>query len=383
MPWSAEEDALLHHLVQTLGHQWKKIAELLPGRSSSSTRNRWTRIGKAAFKTADSARPSSQGYLCRRCGLPKKGHKCGVPAEEQPVAPSGPTSPLSDLPRRRSVSDAAVSIASRRQVMQQAPMAMGQPLHPFRCPAASTPELPGGLVHGGLREAAAGSLSSLPAEIEESMLPMLNSQRQTGTGTGRQHPVGVQTSFDSSHFLAPARPAVVAIPVQQGVWASTSGGTGLAGVAPTPACFAAPAASTAVGAPAHAPRAPAWGRLSLGMLAAESEATACEPWPRGEGETVGAGEASAPEAMEEGVEVAGDKAEEAAPRDEVMAEAGEEDEATEDEASPVAPRRVPCKAAGAVVGEWWPADGDGAASGGEAVKPGTAATPWSTEAVAE
>ncbi|EOD22698.1 hypothetical protein EMIHUDRAFT_95349 [Emiliania huxleyi CCMP1516] len=201
--------------------------------------------------------------------------------------------------------------------------------------------------------AAAGSLSSLPAEIEESMLPMFNSQRQTGTGTGGQHPVGVQTSFDSSHFLAPARPAVVAIPVQQGVWASTSGGTGLAGVAPTPACFAAPAASTAVGAPAHAPRAP-WvdAFLSLGMLAAESEATACEPWPRGEGETVGAGEASAPEAMEEGVEVAGDKAEEAAPRDEVMAEAGEEDEATEDEASPVAPRRVPCKAAGVVVGEW-------------------------------
>ena len=67
--------------------------------------------------------------------------------------------------------------------------------------------VPGGLVHGGLREAAAGSLSSLPAEIEESMLPMFNSQRQTGTGTGGQHPVGVQTSFDSSHFLAPARPA--------------------------------------------------------------------------------------------------------------------------------------------------------------------------------
>ena len=83
---------------------------------------------------------------------------------------------------------------------------------------------------------------------------MFNSQRQTGTGTGGQHPVGVQTSFDSSFVLAPARPAVVAIPVQQGVWASTSGGTGLAGLAPTPACFAAPAASTAVGAPAHAPR---------------------------------------------------------------------------------------------------------------------------------
>jgi len=265
VPWSAEEDALLHHLVQTLGHQWKKIAELLPGRSKSSTRNRWTRIGKAAFKAAGSARPSSQGYLCRRCGLPKKGHKCGVPAEEQPVAPSGPTSPLSDLPRRRSVSDAAVSIASRRQAMQQAPMAMGQPLHPICTPPVPVPgglhavpnifPVPGGLVHGGLREAAAGSLSSLPAEIEESMLPMFNSQRQTGTGTGGQHPVGVQTSFDSSHFLAPARPAVVAIPVQQGVWASTSGGTGLAGVAPTPACFAAPAASTAVGAPAHAPRA--------------------------------------------------------------------------------------------------------------------------------
>ena len=46
-PWSAEEDALLHSFVQTLGHQWKKIAELLPGRSKSSTRNRWIRISKA------------------------------------------------------------------------------------------------------------------------------------------------------------------------------------------------------------------------------------------------------------------------------------------------------------------------------------------------
>ncbi|EOD23681.1 hypothetical protein EMIHUDRAFT_254903 [Emiliania huxleyi CCMP1516] len=45
-PWSAEEDALLHSFVQTLGHQWKKIAELLPGRSKSSTRNRWIRIGR-------------------------------------------------------------------------------------------------------------------------------------------------------------------------------------------------------------------------------------------------------------------------------------------------------------------------------------------------
>jgi len=251
VPWSAEEDALLHHLVQTLGHQWKKIAELLPGRSKSSTRNRWTRIGKAAFKAAGSARPSSQGYLCRRCGLPKKGHKCGVPAEEQPVAPSGPTSPL----------DAAVSIAARRQAMQQAPVAPIA-LHAVRVPGGlhavpSVFPVPGGL-HGGLREAAAGSLSSLPAEIEESRLQMFNSHRQAGTGTGGQHPVGVQTSFDSSawRFLAPT--PVVAIPVEQGVWASTSGGTGLAGVAPTPACFAAPAASTAVGAPAHAPRAPGW-----------------------------------------------------------------------------------------------------------------------------
>jgi len=143
LPWSAEEDALLHHLVQTLGHQWKKIAELLRGRSSSSTRNRWSRIGKAA-RQPGLPRPSTQGYLCRRCGLPKKGHKCGVPAEEQPVLPSSAPAPLGfDLPRRRSVSDAAISLAAGSPPRIVLPVVMAQPLGVYM-PDSPHPQTSGG-----------------------------------------------------------------------------------------------------------------------------------------------------------------------------------------------------------------------------------------------
>ena len=166
-PWSAEEDALLHSFVQTLGHQWKKIAELLPGRSKSSTRNRWIRIGKAAVKAAGSARPSSQGYLCRRCGLPKKGHHCGVPAEEQPVLPSSAPVPLGfDLPRRRSVSDAAASLAAEPPPRIVLPVVMAQPLGVYM------PDSPHPLTGGPSVDSVERSfLSELQASLEPAEQP--------------------------------------------------------------------------------------------------------------------------------------------------------------------------------------------------------------------
>ena len=218
MPWSAEEDALLHHLVQTLGHQWKKIAELLPGRSSSSTRNRWTRIGKAA-RQPGLPRPSSQGYLCRRCGLPKKGHKCGVPAEEQPVAPSGPTSPLSDLPRRRSVSDAAASLAAEPPPRIVLPVVMAQPLGVYM------PDSPHPLTGGP-------SVDS----VERSFL----SELQASLEPAEQPAAAASPLFAAGVCLAAAAPAA----------------------APTHALPAAPAAD------------PDEPRLSLDILAEESEAAA-------------------------------------------------------------------------------------------------------------
>jgi len=46
--WTAEEDRVICEGVRSLGCKWRKIAALLPGRSDSSVRNRWSRIGESA-----------------------------------------------------------------------------------------------------------------------------------------------------------------------------------------------------------------------------------------------------------------------------------------------------------------------------------------------
>jgi len=42
--WTAAEDETIRSLVQIFGTKWRRIAELLPGRSDDSVRNRWNRL---------------------------------------------------------------------------------------------------------------------------------------------------------------------------------------------------------------------------------------------------------------------------------------------------------------------------------------------------
>jgi len=42
--WTAEEDRIICEGMEAFGCKWRRIAAMLPGRSDSSVRNRWTRI---------------------------------------------------------------------------------------------------------------------------------------------------------------------------------------------------------------------------------------------------------------------------------------------------------------------------------------------------
>ena len=46
--WSAEEDAIIQAGVAKYGCQWRLVVAQLPGRTDSSTRNRWKRLQKEA-----------------------------------------------------------------------------------------------------------------------------------------------------------------------------------------------------------------------------------------------------------------------------------------------------------------------------------------------
>ena len=48
--WTIEEDTLLTKLYSTYGPKWKKIAQLIPGRSINSIRNRWKLLLKQSKK---------------------------------------------------------------------------------------------------------------------------------------------------------------------------------------------------------------------------------------------------------------------------------------------------------------------------------------------
>jgi hypothetical protein len=41
VPWSAQEDTIMHAAQQELGNRWTEIATRLPGRSENDVKNRW------------------------------------------------------------------------------------------------------------------------------------------------------------------------------------------------------------------------------------------------------------------------------------------------------------------------------------------------------
>ena len=77
--WSPEEDLIIIDSVKLHGHQWRLIVKELPGRSVSSTRNRFNRIEKGRQMKESGLRGRN---LCHACWQPKKGHICtAVPPE--------------------------------------------------------------------------------------------------------------------------------------------------------------------------------------------------------------------------------------------------------------------------------------------------------------
>ena len=80
--WSSEEDHVIIDGIQLHGHQWRLIVKDLPGRSVSSTRNRWNRIEKGREMREAGTRGRN---MCHLCWQPKKGHIC--PAAKQDGGP--------------------------------------------------------------------------------------------------------------------------------------------------------------------------------------------------------------------------------------------------------------------------------------------------------
>ena len=71
--WSKEEDYIIIDGVKLHGHQWRIIVRNLPGRSVSSTRNRFNRIEQGRMMRETGTRGRN---MCHFCWQPKKGHIC-------------------------------------------------------------------------------------------------------------------------------------------------------------------------------------------------------------------------------------------------------------------------------------------------------------------
>ena len=80
--WSSEEDHTIIDGVNLHGHQWRLIVRNLPGRSVSSTRNRFNRIEKGRMMREAGTRGRN---MCHACWQPKKGHICPAKLDDCPL----------------------------------------------------------------------------------------------------------------------------------------------------------------------------------------------------------------------------------------------------------------------------------------------------------
>jgi hypothetical protein len=57
--WTAAEDEMIRSGVERFGSRWRRIAELVPGRSDDAVRNRWNRLKEAEAAEAEATNPPS------------------------------------------------------------------------------------------------------------------------------------------------------------------------------------------------------------------------------------------------------------------------------------------------------------------------------------
>ena len=78
--WQPHEDILLNEAIREFGNKWIKVERYFTKRgikrTTSSFRNRMMRIRNGESKI----REKKASHICRKCGLIRRGHTCGVKA---------------------------------------------------------------------------------------------------------------------------------------------------------------------------------------------------------------------------------------------------------------------------------------------------------------
>jgi len=120
--WTVEEDLKFLKLVEKHGKRWSKIAMQLPGRTDNGVRNRWNRMEKAQAQRMQNG--VDNGYRCRRCGQPKRGHICA--ALTQGEQPEG------EELEQKAAELTALSAATMQAMITDNPVAYGQSFRPLQ-----------------------------------------------------------------------------------------------------------------------------------------------------------------------------------------------------------------------------------------------------------